>query len=260
MNFTKKLNTLSIILLFVFCLTSTNSFSQVSTKDSIVSGFLINIKYGNHIPGGKLSDRFGYNFTAGTGLMYKNKNNFIFGLDYGYIFGNVIKNERQYIQHLSTSDEFIIDGDGLYTEVFFYERGFNSIISIGKLFPIIGPNHNSGVWFSIGAGVLQHKISMVNSDNTVSYFTKEYKKGYDRLTNGFCLKEQLGYFHIGNKKAYSFNLGFEFIQALTKPRRNYQYDLMGKEDDKQRLDLLYGITISWMIPLFKQTSDGYFYN
>jgi hypothetical protein len=251
---------ISLLLIAMFCFLFTKVYSQVSTKDSIVSGFLIHFRYGNHIPGGDLSERFGSNFAVGTTVMYKNKHNFLFGIDYGYIFGNNVKNEEQYLKNILTSDGFIIDGDGLYTEVFFHQRGFYSTASIGKLFTVIGPNPNSGIWLALGGGMLQHKITLMNSDNTVNYFSKEYKKGYDRMANGACLKQQLGYFHIGNKKSYSFNIAFEFIQAFTKPRRNYQYDLMGKEHKNQRIDLMYGITFSWMIPLFKQSSDGYFYN
>lgn len=248
---------LSIFLLV--CITGALS-AQVSPKDSIVSGFMIDIHYSFHIPGGDMTERFGLNSAAGPAIRYKTKNNYIFELDGSYIFGNDVKIQDSILKDISTDEGWVIDGDGLYAEIFTFERGFTTSAKIGKLFPVWGPNDNCGIFFMLGGGYMQHKIRIYNQDMTAPQVKDDYKKGYDRLTGGFSASQQIGYFFIGNRKSYSFTASFEIIEGFTKPLRNYQYDLMGPEDDATRLDLLYGIRLSWMIPLFKQPSDGYYYD
>ncbi len=233
-------------------------YAQVSTKDSIVSGFIIDVLYGFHLPGGDLSERFGISSAAGGAITYKTKKNFLFQLNFNYEFGGDVKIEDSLFKHLYTREGFIIDGNGMFAEVFTYERGWYPLAKAGKIFPLFGPNENCGPFLLLGGGYLMHKIRIYNPDQTAPQITGEYKKGYDRLTGGFCLSQQIGYFYIGNKKAYSFTASFEIIQAFTKPMRNYQFDLMGPEPQQTRLDILYGIRLSWMIPLFRQPSDGYF--
>jgi len=255
----KKIQLFAIYLLLVLAIPNLTK-AQVSTKDSIVSGFIIDIHYGFHIPGGDLSERFGASMSAGTSLLYKTNKNFLFGLNFNYEFGNNVKIEDSIFKHLYTQDGFIIDGDGLYAEVFTHQRAWHGYGRIGKIFPIFGPNDNCGPFITFGAGYMMHKIRIYNQDMTALQIKDEYKKGYDRLTAGFSISQQIGYMHIGNKKSNSFTASFELIQGFTKPQRNYQFDLMGPESQKTRLDLMYGFRISWMIPLFRQPSDGYYTN
>ncbi len=233
---------------------------QVSPRDSIVSGFIIDVHYGFHIPEADLKERFGLSSGAGASFLYKTSNNLLVGLDLNYEFGGDVKIEDSIFANLYTDEGFIIDGDGLYAEVFTYERGWMGMGKFGVVMPLFGPNENCGPFLMLGAGYMMHKIRIYNQDMTAPQVKDEYKKGYDRLTGGIAMSQQLGYFFIGNKKSYSFTVSFEIIEAFTKPLRNYQFDLMGPEPQNTRLDILYGIRISWMIPLFKQPSDGYYTN
>lgn len=251
---------LVVICVLMFSLNHTETRAQVSPKDSIVSGFLIDVHYGFHMPGGDLKERFGNSSTVGASLFYKDKRNILYGLNFNYEFGGDVKIEDSIFRNLYTQEGFIIDGDGLFTEVFTYERGWSGLGKIGMVFPWFGPNDNCGPFLMLGGGYMMHKIRIYNQDMTAPQIKDEYKKGYDRLTGGFTLSQQIGYLHIGNKKAYSFTASFEIIEAFTKPMRNYQFDLMGPEPQDTRLDILYGIRLSWMIPLFRQPSDGYFTN
>jgi len=257
----KKIEMLKLLVPVIF-FTSLLAFkvnSQVSPKDSIVSGILLDFHYSFQVPFADIAERFGVSSTIGAGIMYKTKNNFLLGGDFNYIFGTNVKEEDDILSMISTSDGQIIDGNGMYAEVICYERGFYSTIKAGKIFPLFGPNDNSGLFVTIGSGLLQHWIRIINNENTAPQLAKEYRAGYDRLSNGICFTQSVGYFNIGNKKAYSFTAGFEFIQAFTENRRGYNYDLMGQEENTNRIDLLLGIKISWMLPLFRQPSDGYYY-
>jgi len=251
----KKITT---ILLLVFVCTCVKA--QISTKDSIVSGFLIDVHYAFHIPEGDMKDRFGMSSGAGAGLLYKTKKNLLFGLDLNLEFGGDVKIEDSIFANLYTDAGYMIDGDGLYAEVFTYERGWMGMGKVGMVFPWFGPNENCGPFLMLGGGYMLHKIRIYNQDMTAPQVKDEYKKGYDRYTGGFALSQQLGYFFIGNKKSYSFTASFEITEAFTKPLRDYQFDLMGPESQATRLDILYGIRVSWMIPLFRQPSDGYYTN
>lgn len=109
-----------------------------------------------------------------------------------------------------------------------------------------------------GAGLLQHKIRIETIGNTVPQLDKEYKKGYDRLSNGLSLHEMIGYYHFGNKHLINFYAGFEFIQAFTENRRSYNFDEM-KKDETKRVDLLFGIRAGWMLPVYRRAPQKFYF-
>lgn len=260
---TMKTTTKLSLLLSIFALITINTKelkSQTSPKDSIISSFLIETNLGFHLPGGDLAKRYGESSTGGFGLLYKTKKNFLFGVEYNLLFGSKVKIEEELFKNIMTSEGFVIDGDGLYAEIYTYERGFHTSAKVGKIFPLFGPNDNCGPFITFGVGMLQHRIKIVNMDNTAPAVGVDFRKGYDRMTSGISLHQQIGYFNIGNKKAFSFATSFESIQAFTLPRRPYQYDLMGPEENKTRIDLMFGVRLTWMVPIYRQASDGFYYN
>lgn len=233
-------------------------FPQANIKDSVISTSLIQATYSYQIPGSDLSKRFVSDNAIGLGYLYKTRKNWILGADGFFMFRDTIK-ETGILDSITTSDGNIIDGNGIYAEVHLYERGFHMGFKAGKLFPIWGPNKNSGIVLLGGMGLLQHKIRIENRDNTASQITGDYKKGYDRLTNGLALSQFIGYMYLGNSKLISFYAGVEIVEAFTQNRRSYNFDLMGKDNTK-RLDLLYTIKVGWIIPLYKRSPDAFYYN
>lgn len=254
MNIIDDMRVCSVVLCFI-CFASLEA--QVSTKDSVVAGVLIEAHYGFHLPAADMAERFGVSSAVGPAVWYKTKKNWLIGIELNYEFGGNVKIEDSLFRHISTPEGFIIDGNGMYAEVFTYERGWHGYLKAGKIFPVVGPNPNCGLFFHSGIGGMVHKIRIYNQDQVAPQVSSDYKKGYDRLTGGIAFTQQFGYFNIGNRKTYSFIVSIEIIEGLTKPMRNYQYDLMGPEDDAIRLDILYGIRVSWMIPLFRQPATGY---
>jgi hypothetical protein len=110
-----------------------------------------------------------------------------------------------------------------------------------------------------GGGIMQHKIHIVNSGNTAPQLDDEYKKGYDRLTNGFALTEFVGYKHLSRNRVWSFYGGIEFTQAFTVSRRDYNFDTMSA-DEAGRFDQLLGFRIGWVFPLYgRQPKEFYYY-
>jgi hypothetical protein len=250
-----------ILLLLVSCFSAMNVYhasAQFNVRDSCVSFFMLGGTYSYQVPGGDLADRFGNNNNVGGTFQWKTKKNWIFGIDGNFIFGDDVK-ENTILDRISTSQGFIIGEDGFYADVFLYERGFMFQGKAGKIFPFIGPNPNSGMMATLGVGLLQHKIRIEDKGNTAPQVSEEYKKGYDRLTNGLSLTEFIGYSNFGNHRLVNFQLGFEFTEAFTKSRRNFDFATM-KRDDKSRFDFLFGIRLAWIIPLYKRTPREFYYN
>ena len=86
----------------------------------------------------------------------------------------------------------------------------------------------------------------------------DYAKGYDRLTDGISTNEFIGYMYIGNKRLLTFYAGFDFTQAWTRDRRGYNFDLHGPDNTK-RFDMLSGIKVGWIIPIYRIAPDKYYY-
>ncbi|GAB4285134.1 MAG: hypothetical protein Kow0068_10390 [Marinilabiliales bacterium] len=230
--------------------------AQNSDTASIIPVF--SVSYSFQMPGGDLADRYGNNSNIGGSFQIKAKKN-LFIIEGNFLFGNQLKDEAQNIfQNIETSDGYIIDRQGEYANVILSERGFFIGGRAGRIIPVFKNNTNSGFMFNIGAGLLQHKIRIENDGNRAPQILNDYKKGYDRLTNGFTISEFVGYFHLDKNHITNFYGGIELYQAWTKCRRDFNFDTMEK-DDKERLDLLFGIKIGWMIPVYKRMSDGHYY-
>lgn len=242
------------ILLFSFFALHTQA--QVNVKDSVVSVSMFSFSYALQIPEGDMQKRFGINSNAGVSFMVKNKKNWLLGANLHYIFGNDVK-EDNILDGMKTEQGEIIGQDGQYADLAIFERGYTTCLKMGKLFPLGKPNPNSGIIFTIGGGFMQHKIRIDVDNNTAPQLTKETKKGYDRLTNGFMFEHFLGYMLLSNKRLTNFYFGLEYVHAFTKNRRSYNWDTM-QRDTQSRYDALYGFRIGWVIPFYKRSGKIYY--
>jgi hypothetical protein len=233
-------------------------FSQKSIRDSSIAFTMLGASFQYQMPGGDLADRFGNNFNVGGFLNYKFANNWLIGLDGCFLFADKIK-ENGILDSLATDQGYIIGESGEYAKVYLYERGYMFSLKAGRLFNVVGPNKNSGLLLTLGAGFLEHKIKIDVDKDDVPELTKEYKKGYDRLTNGLAITENASYVHCSNRRLINFMIGIECTQAFTQNRRDYNFDQM-KKDTKQRLDLLFGIKACWFFPIYRHAATSYYYN
>ncbi len=248
-----------ILILFIFTsLNISKTNAQVSIKDSSIFTTMISAHYAFQIPAGDMAERFGNNSAIGGSFQIKTKSNWVFGLNYSYLFGDKIKNEEEIFQDIATEQGFIIDGNGMYADVFMYERGFFASASFGKIIPVFNSNPNSGLFFQGSIGILQHKIRIENSYNTTPQITDDYVKGYDKLSNGLGVSEFIGYWHMSSNRIFSFYLGFEFTQAWTESRRDYDFNQM-KKDDTKRFDALNGFKVGWIIPFYSRSAKKIYY-
>ncbi len=234
------------------------SYSQGSIRDSAIAMHIIGIGYSYQFPGGDLADRFGNSSMAELSYAYKLKSNFIFSLNGGYLFGSDLK-EDSILEGIANEEGLILGNNGQYADIRLSERGYHVSLTFGKLFTFNKPNPNSGIVLMAGPGFMQHKIKIETMENTVPQLDKEYKKGYDRLTNGIEIHESVTYTYFGNRYLVNFYCGFEFIQAFTQNRRDYNFDTMMK-DDKKRVDMLFGIRVGWMLPIYRKAPNKYYFN
>lgn len=243
----------------LLCLLAINMAGQRTrnVKDSTISISLVDVGYSFQVPGGDMAKRYGPNSMLGISFGYKTNKNWLWSISGNFLFGSRIK-EDSLFSALTTSQGFMLTNVGTYAEVYLYERGYTAGASLGKLIPW-GPNRNSGIFISAGAGFINHKIRIEVANNNVYALTDEYKKGYDRKTNGLYITEFIGYRYMGNKKLLNFFAGFEFYQGFTQGRRPYNFDQMAPDNNK-RLDLLYGLRIGWTLPLYRRDPGTYFYN
>ena len=86
----------------------------------------------------------------------------------------------------------------------------------------------------------------------------DYKKGYDRLTNGLTLKQFIGYQHLDPNLRLNFFAGFEFLEGFTRSRRDFDFDTRRK-DQTDRLDLLWGFRVGLVLPFYFSGDRDIFY-
>lgn len=229
--------------------------AQVSIKDSSIYTPMIGISYGYQFPGGDLVRRFGSNSSVGLNIDFKSQSYFMLGINGNYLFGNTIKEPM--FANLTTPEGYIINRDGGIADVRCYERGFTVSGTIGRMFPFKKPNPNTGIVANLGFGFIQHKIRIETIGNNVPQLDKENKKGYDRLTNGFLLSQNLGYLYLSNNRLANIYFGLECMEGFTQSRRSYDYDLMS-QDTQKRIDILYGGRIMWILPLYKKPPSAFY--
>lgn len=247
-----------IAFLLISILAHFSGWSQASLKDSSINHFMVSPGVSFQLPGGNMKDQFGMSSSIGINFDYKMKNQFSIGLDGSFIFGNRLKNTDM-LNPLRTSDGDIIDSEGNISNILFFERGFTVSLSTSYLFTWNKPNPNSGIYIRFNAGFIQHKVRIEHQNNSIPLLEGDYLKGYDRLTNGIMISEFIGYRYLSNQRLLNVFAGFEFIQGFTQNRRDYNFDLMGPDNTK-RIDLLSGIRIGWILPLYKQAPQEYYYN
>jgi hypothetical protein len=227
-------------------------------KDTARQVWLLGIDYAFTFPVADLAKRFGPNSNVGGSVWYKTPSNWLFGAEYNYIFGTTIR-EKGILNHVESSDGYIIGSDGQYIPLKTFERGTLAFLKVGKVFPIFGPNPNSGITAKFGVGFMQHKIKYYWTGDVPAPLRDNYYKGYDRLTNGAAISQTIGYQNLSNSHVVNFSIEFEATEGFTQSRRDWNFDTM-TQDKAHRLDVLLGFKLCWYLPIYsKYTSSGYYY-
>lgn len=247
-----------IFSLFIAILLFVNILNGQSVQDTSIRIFMFTGHYSAHIPGADMANRFGMSNSVGVDFTYKTVSGWLFGIDYNFLFGENIINRDNYFAAIRNVNGYVIDGNGMFAEAYIYERGILLNAMVGKQFNIWNINPNSGPFIQFSAGFLQHYVRIENPYKTAPQINDEYAKLYDRLTNGLSTSQFIGYRYMGNNRLWNFYAGIEFIQGYTVGRRSYNADDLSSDNNK-RLDLLSGIKLGWIIPIYGKTKREFYY-
>jgi hypothetical protein len=231
--------------------------AQITPKDSLINAPMIFFSYTFQLPGGDMKDRFGPNSNIGIHFLDKTKTNWLWGVEWNFLFGRNIK-ENTILDGIKTDNGNVIDRNGEFAEIRLYQRGHYAGARLGRLFAY-GPNKNSGFFATLGLAYLQHKIRIDEVFRRTPQLSPDYKRGYDRLTSGLCVNQSIGYIFLSNNRLTNFYAAFETYQCFGRSRRSFDFDRM-ERDDKQRIDLLTGFRFGIIIPLYKKLPNDYYFD
>lgn len=255
------------IFIATFLLLSFSAFAQnddklftPAEKGETRHGLVLNANGSFDIPAGDMAKRFGLTYRLGPALLYKTSSNWMFGVKFDFIMGNNTKEDSLMVNirdKYSTKNgkvyEFI-DQNGNRVGVPIFERGYATGIQVGKIIKTSKYRPDNGLLLMTGVGFIQHKINIYDKDKAVLQLRGDYRKGYDRLTNGIYIEQYAGYVYFAKNRLLNFTLGADILVGFTKGRRDYLYDVM-RPDTKNRVDILFGVRGGWYIPVFKRKSE-----
>ncbi len=237
-----------------------NSAQVVNDQGQIQSakGFLFSPHWSHQYLSGDLSDRF-YNFNSiGLSALYKTKSNFQFGLEYDWYFGDKVKDSSIFFGITGPSG-FIIDQNGDFSVIRMRVKGNYLTANFGYLLAIDKTTPNSGIFFSVGTGFMQHKIDIFSSEITIPQINDEYEAGYDRLAYGFASKQYIGYQYLVDHNRFHLKAGVEFNQGFTKGRRSWNYST-NSPGTENRFDQTIALKFGIIVPVYtKDAADEEFF-
>ncbi|MBK6994675.1 MAG: hypothetical protein IPH31_07030 [Lewinellaceae bacterium] len=235
-------------------LAQTSPEAKKPHKDGKSMAVLAHFALGGHMPAGDLAKRFGVNGSLGGGTELITSKNWIFGLEGAFIFGSRVKDDPLSILRTPSGD--IIGNDRAIANTRLQERGLYLGATIGKLLTF--NEERAGLRLTFGGGWAQHSIRVIDDSRSVVQIRDDYKKGYDRLCGGPALQQFIGWQKVGYGRDMSWLFGFEFNQAFTQTRRDWDFAEMRKLEGR-RVDLRFGIRLAWTLPFYTGTAEEIYY-
>ena len=246
------------LLALFLILSSASIWAQRNVGNEVISTPMVGIHYSSIFPEADLKSRFGYLNQLGITAGYKDKSNFVYGLEGNFYFGNQVKNDSIF-DFMRDNLGNISEADGQFASVQVLSRGFNIHAHFGKIFPIFGSNPNSGLYVSLGAGYSLLKYRIQTTYDFVPILETENAKLYDRQTIGFSIHQFIGYSLINANKPIHFYAGFYANQGFSTFTRSWFYD-QGPAPQGIMRDLQFGIRGGWYIPIYKRKAKTIYFD
>jgi hypothetical protein len=251
-----------VFLLFITSLLfSVSSFAQDdlfgTAKTPARKGFILGVNGSFDVPAADMAKRFGLSYRLGGAVHYKTTSNWMFGAKADFILGNKMRDDSLMINVKDAAGN-VLNSNGERLGIGTFQRGYMIGLQAGYIWNISKSNGDNGILFQTSAGFMQHRINIFEQNNSVVQVRGEYEKGYDRLTNGIFVEQYVGYNYLAKDGLINFHIGLDLAGGFTQGRRDYLFDVM-RPDNKQRLDILFGIRGGWYIPIFKRKSEEIFF-
>jgi len=239
------------LITFCFTLLGFTCFAQKNKQSAFDFGYTHQLAIGN------LAERFGDNSAIGFSFMQEKENNIFYGIQGNYLFSNNVK-DTTIFDNITTSTGAIIGADGQYANINLMERGFDAHLFIGYALHFNEQNL-SGFYFSGGLGFLQHQIFIDTKSQNVPQLDEDYKKGYDRLTNGISSKWEATYRYYDKGGKFQMYVGLNMTLAYTKIQREYLFDKMEYTPNTKSWDKLAGVKVGIIIPIHRKNEEEFHY-
>lgn len=233
------------------------SGQRISNVQNTDPAILISAGYGPQSPAGDLGDRFGNGFGIEMALDYTGKESpWIFGLMGQYSFGSEVFEDV--IAGLRTQEGFIIGNQRDPADIQLRMRAFFAGARVSRIIPL-GDNPRAGIRVSVGGGWMEHRIRIQNDvSQTVNQLTGDYRKGYDRLTGGPAAYQFIGYQQLSENGRINFYVGGEIFEGFTTGKRDFDF-ATGTTLDESRLDILAGLRVGLILPLYQGEGKEIYY-
>jgi len=252
MQFFKSLF-LSLFFLFTYIDATAQNGQPKPIDGPILNG---GISYGYNFPLSDLKERYGTSLQFSIFGDYITPSNLIIRGEFTNLFGDKVNEDV--LQGFKTREGYILGDDGLSTDVFLRFRGLLLTGQVGKLIPFNKEKSRSGLKVLIGGGILQHNIRFLDDNNSVPQIRGELRKGYDRLTRGFVLKEDLYYTHLSSNRRLNFEVGLSCFQGFTSEVRAINFDT-GLATIQSRLDVGVALKLAWILPFYLNSAETIYY-
>ena len=239
-------------LIFFFCaFLYINCFAQKNKQNAF------DVAYGHQFPIGDLEEQFGDNSAICIAFIIEKNNNIFYGIDANYMFSKNVK-DTSIFDNISTMYGAIIASDGHYANVNLMQRGFNSHMYLGYAFHF-DKQTLSGLYLSLGLGYLQHKIFIDTKNQDIPQLSENYKKGYDRFSNGISSHLSLTYRYYDKSGKFQIYTGINMTVAYTKLQRKYLFSDMKYASNQRSKDQLLGLKMGIIIPIKRKNEEEFHY-
>lgn len=219
---------------------------------------LISFGYGPFSTGGDLADRFGGGFSLNAGVDYlPDEARWEVGWMATYGFGNVVREDV--LSGLRTDAGYLIGNQRAPADVALRQRHLFIGPRFGYTFAL-GANRRAGIKTGTALGYFYSRIRF--QEDPVQYLPQidpARQAGYDRLSGGPALYQFIGYQQLALDRRLNFFIGGEVIVAATRHLRAYDVALAGPSPDDGRRDLVFGLRLGLILPLYFGTGEEIYY-
>lgn len=247
-----RYTSLVVLLLAVVSLQAQRRNGDDEVVNTKTAAHLFSLGLGTDLPMGDLADRFGRNNKVTGGYRYLTASDWVIGGDVSFYYGDNVREDV--LAPLRTSSRGLILSSGeSFTNAILRQRGMFVGAEIGKIFAL-ERYYRSGIEATLGLGVMQHQIRIVDNSQNIVKIAGSRKRGYDRLSRGFAAKQTIAYHHLSSDRRINYSVGLEFAQGFTSGVRAVNWDT-GLPPASGRIDLMIGLKVEWILPFWTGKSN-----
>lgn len=241
---------------FVFAIVVSNSKAGNSLdtippnqKNEEKSWILMHVAATYSVNSGDWAERYPAYTALPLRLEYYHKNKYTLGADFSFYLGSQVNSVGMF-PDMTDEDGSLRDNNGYPAVIRYYMRGWSSRAYALKIIPLNYNAQKEARWsmqLGGGLGYTRHYTKFNFDLDMVPQLEGEYLGGYDRLSAGAQLFEQLRFQYLDNSSV-SLSAGFELLQGFTKHQR--AYDFSSRSAQQQNFfDLGFGAFVGVIIPI-----------